>query len=732
MCAARLASWARERFGDVKKRIREKEADLEHWERQPPSADMLSRCRDIVKEVDELRRKVETYWYTRARKYELRDGDKNTNYFHHKAKQRKKRNTIVGIENDNGGSCTNEADISKVVISDDINQALDSPIIDEEVKAALFGKHPNKASGSDGMHAFSPKKIMEYCPISLCNVVYKRISKILANRLKPFLNGFISENQSAFTPGRIITDNALVAIEIFHAMKRSGEGRNKSIALKHDMSKAYDWVMTCVATVAHSFLINEKVSCVVTPSRGSCLGDPISPYLFLLCGDVFSYLIKDAVDKGKLHGLRVCRGAPRISHLFFADDSILIARANMRECSTVAKIISTYERASGQKNNYSKSEVVFSKKGIIEELHMLMAKFWWGTTKGKRKIQGWRWDKLCRPKARGGMGFRDLRVFNQALLAKQVWRLMTNLESLAGRLIKARWRVGNGESIKVWEDHWLLGERGSRVPLPNVEADPSIRVAALIDVVTGLWRGEMLSLLLSEAEIDLVHEILLSKRMSADQLFRWPSRSGEYTVKSGYWLGMGLSLPGDGQSDTGAGEGLWTGIWGLKVPPSSFTLYGGHAHECLRCQWRRSFWAASDFDEILEEAPGTSFSKWVMWALHKMVGEEKQRCGALIWAFWTIKNSRIFVEEQCNSEVLIMGFARLVAVYQRNASTGLIRASNGVGEDVGRNAWVPPEQGTIKNNSDAAILGDTDVGFEYRDDELEFKLDSNEINYLGF
>ncbi|XP_074317931.1 uncharacterized protein LOC141654709 [Silene latifolia] len=164
MCAARLASWAKERFGDVKKRIREKEAELEYWQRQPPSADMINRCRGIVKEVDELRRQVETYWYTRARKCELRDGDKNTSYFHHKAKQRKKRNTIVGIENEDGGWCTEEEDIAKVVedyfsrlfcssnpsnfddvlgcipevISANINQVLDSPIRDDEVKNALF------------------------------------------------------------------------------------------------------------------------------------------------------------------------------------------------------------------------------------------------------------------------------------------------------------------------------------------------------------------------------------------------------------------------------------------------------------------------------------------------------------------------------------------------------------------------------------------------------------------
>lgn len=92
-----------------------------------------------------------------------------------------------------------------------------------------------------------PKKknsmvMTELRPISLCNVVYKIISKVLANRLKQVIDPIISDTQSAFIPGRLITDNIMVAYELMHFMKRKTKGKQRWMALKLDMSKTYDRV----------------------------------------------------------------------------------------------------------------------------------------------------------------------------------------------------------------------------------------------------------------------------------------------------------------------------------------------------------------------------------------------------------------------------------------------------------------------------------------------------------
>ena len=88
----------------------------------------------------------------------------------------------------------------------------------------------------------SPEKMSEFKPNSLCNIIYKIISKVLANRLKQVLPDIISPIQSAFVLGRLITDNVLVAYETLHTMHAKKKGKTGSLALKLDVNKAYDWV----------------------------------------------------------------------------------------------------------------------------------------------------------------------------------------------------------------------------------------------------------------------------------------------------------------------------------------------------------------------------------------------------------------------------------------------------------------------------------------------------------
>lgn len=85
-----------------------------------------------------------------------------------------------------------------------------------------------------------PQTMSDLRPISLCNILVRILSKVLSNRLKGCLGSIISDRQSAFIEGRLFTDNALLAFEVNHYMKRKTQGQNGLAALKIDISKAYD------------------------------------------------------------------------------------------------------------------------------------------------------------------------------------------------------------------------------------------------------------------------------------------------------------------------------------------------------------------------------------------------------------------------------------------------------------------------------------------------------------
>jgi hypothetical protein len=184
----------------------------------------------------------------------------------------------------------------------------------------------------------TPTSPKDFRPISLCNVILKLITKTIANKIKPLLPNIISDNQSAFIPGRLITDNTLIAFDIFHYLKHTNR-KNGFVAIKTDMAKAYDrleWpfiksimlnmgfpqhlvslIMRCVSTVSYIILINGRPSARFRPQRGIRQGDPLSPYLFIICANVFSNLISKAQLNNKIHGVKIAPEAPEISHLFF-------------------------------------------------------------------------------------------------------------------------------------------------------------------------------------------------------------------------------------------------------------------------------------------------------------------------------------------------------------------------------------------------------------------------------
>nr|KYP64025.1 Transposon TX1 uncharacterized [Cajanus cajan] len=233
--------------------------------------------------------------------------------------------------------------------------ALTAPVTKEEVRWAVMSMKSFKAPGTDGFQPFffkqywpivgdelwrtardafrlgfsdsslletqmvlipkvdHPVSLKEFRPISLCNVAWKVISKVLVARLRPFLQGIIGPFQGSFIPGRGTRDHSIIAQEAFHFVRKEGS-------------------------------------------------NPLSPYLFVFCMERLALRISELLQEGRWKPLKLSPGAFPLSHLFFADDILLFCQASEDQARLVASTLEEFSRSSGLRVNLSKSKFVSSRR----------------------------------------------------------------------------------------------------------------------------------------------------------------------------------------------------------------------------------------------------------------------------------------------------------------------------------------------------------------------------------
>ncbi|XP_040949964.1 uncharacterized protein [Gossypium hirsutum] len=225
---------------------------------------------------------------------------------------------------------------------------------------AVFDMGSTKAPGEDGfLGLFYQKcwhiigdKVTDFC-LHLLN----GDMKTLANRFRRVIEKCIEVAQSAFVLERLISDNVLLAYEILNTLKGKRIGKKRWV-------KA---IMQCITTVSYSVAMNRHREEKFQPTRGLRQCDPLSPFLFLLCGERLSKLLRLAEREGLLRGVKVSRNGPPISHILFADDYILFREATRSGVHLFKNILEEYRLCSGQCVNFDKSTVVFSKNTSEEE-----------------------------------------------------------------------------------------------------------------------------------------------------------------------------------------------------------------------------------------------------------------------------------------------------------------------------------------------------------------------------
>lgn len=313
--------------------------------------------------------------------------------------------------------------------------------------------------------------------------------------------------------------------------------------------------------------------------------------------------------------------------------------------------------------------------------------------------------------------------------------------------------MGNGESIKVWNDLWLGGAGTHFVPSPINNADEELQVSSLLDRENNCWNMEAVSAAVVEEDRQAVLDIPLPQSWRADSRFWWPTSDGIYTVRSGYWLGqMGKLRTWELFNGQGVRD-LWSLVWKVEGPPKlrhflwrackgslgtmsvlhrrhirsssecSVCGYGDETimHTLFECKYALEIWKHSELSGLLVNAPALSFEQRFVWLVDKVDREQLSTFASLTWATWFCRNKHVFEAQVSVDPISVAaGFVKLKVDYlayaRRVGPTGGVaslpsRVSSAV-------AWSPPPPGVVKVNVDAHIRneGGVQFGMVARDD----------------
>lgn len=248
---------------------------------------------------------------------------------------------------------------------------------------------------------------------------------------------------------------------------------------------------------------------------------------------------------------------------------------------------------------------------LCTDLEMLMCKFWWKSSSKKDKGIHWmRWERMSIKKSEGGLGFRNLRDFNVALLGKQGWRLILFPQSLVSRVFRACYypnytflnaelgnnpsyiwrsvmesqsllkrgmarRIGDGNNVKVLAEPWLPNEDDPYVHTVN-EALEGVMVSSLMVETGDQWDIDLINDIFVARDVNLILSIPLQPTASDSWYWR-KEKKGQYLVKSAYYLLQDLK----GVYQTNVNSGFWRKLWNLKIPPKVKNFLWRAVQNCL-------------------------------------------------------------------------------------------------------------------------------------------------------
>ncbi|XP_021810643.1 uncharacterized protein LOC110753955 [Prunus avium] len=537
----------------------------------------------LVSPLVSWNRQEELFWLQKSRNTWLKERGRNTRFFHLSTVIRRRRNKLEGLNNEAGNWFAPHL-FSRLADTD--LEGLSCEVTDDEVKNSLFAIGGLKTPGSEGFPALFYQKYWGMCyadiialvkdcfltaslpeninetlialvpkieghvsmtqlrPISLCNTLYKVISKILVARLRPYMASLVSPNQVSFVPGRQIVDNIVVAQEMLHKFKISKGGKGfiawNFIAWKVDLSKAYD-------RLSWDFIREVVWEVGICGRILELLMQCINSVRYKL-----SHIIQQSIQDKAWKPVQICQSGPFISHLFFAGDLILFGKASVNQAIVMKNCLDGFCRLSGQK-----------------KLDQLNRNFLWGHTTDQAKVHLVNWDTACKPKFAGGLGIKNSAPMNQALLAKTGWHLLQCEQGLWAQVFNAKY-LRHCDILAAKDLQFQSSS--NQFALIDLSED-MLQLNASDFLEDGVWDFNYLVECLLMNIVNLILSTHAGYNGSGeDKCIRQSTSNGQFSVKTAYSTFY---------LDEGNANWKWDFIWKLHVLPKVKTFLWVLCHKKL-------------------------------------------------------------------------------------------------------------------------------------------------------
>uniref|UniRef100_A0A803P1E8 RNase H type-1 domain-containing protein n=1 Tax=Cannabis sativa TaxID=3483 RepID=A0A803P1E8_CANSA len=392
-----------------------------------------------------------------------------------------------------------------------------------------------------------------------------------------------------------------------------------------------------------------------------------------------------------------------------------------------------------------------------------MANFWWGIADGKHKLHWKSWKSLCNSKSIGGLGFRSLKPFNQAMLAKQAWRIHTNQSPLLTQLFKAKYfprtsfldsslghypsyvwrsihwgksllksglckRIGNGANTSIF-DPWIPNHRifPSQVP-------PSLTHVSTLLLPNGDWNIPLLRAYFQQDTVNDILSLPPPDPSKPDTYFWQHSTSGHYSVRTGYHVAkQAINRVQPSSSNTETLTRWWKSLWRLPIPPkirhfayrlaqhtlpTTNNLYNRHCisspicprcslcfesvqHALFECQEMKKAWSGTIFISIIKTTKHMNIFDILLLMQFNFSKDEFNLFLCMLWKCWNARNASVFRNQVSRPETIEQEAQEYLAFYQAAQDKRGNHSQSTSNRDL--LVWEPPPVGFLKLNTDAAI-----------------------------